>query len=63
MGRVGVVSYPRFADTPIRRHADTFPIGGGVVPSNPTIRITAVPSPISQRTFLTSDRKAVFSAT
>ena len=23
MGRVGVVSYSRFADTPIRRHADT----------------------------------------
>src|SRR6266436_3992201 len=35
-------------------------IGGGVVPSNPTIRITTVPNPISQRTFRSSKRTALF---
>jgi len=35
-------------------------IGGGVVPSNPTIRITTIPNPISQSTFRSSERTASF---
>jgi hypothetical protein len=40
--------------------ADHLRIGGDMVPRNPTIRMTIVPSAISQRTFLSSRRTALW---